>query len=114
MPTRNVSLTDELDSYIETKVQSGQYDSASEVIRDAIRELQQSEAEDKAKVEYLRTSIEEGFGSGVYEGDPWARVDELIRSRRAPSINVMDALRQSREKQEAAAGKKSTKERQSA
>lgn len=83
MPTRNVSLTDELDAYVEQKVQSGQYDSASEVIRDAIRELQQSEAEDKAKVEYLRTAIQEGFDSGVYVGDPWVRVDELIHSRKA-------------------------------
>ena len=57
MPTRNVSLTDELDSYVEQSVQSGHYDNASEVIRAAIRELKQSEEEDKAKVEALRVAI---------------------------------------------------------
>ncbi len=31
MPTRNVSLTEELDRYVEQRVQSGHYDSASEV-----------------------------------------------------------------------------------
>ena len=57
MPTRNVSLTEELDSYVEQSVQSGYYDSASEVVRAAIRALKQSELEDKAKVEALRTAI---------------------------------------------------------
>ena len=33
MPTRNVSLTEELDSYVERSVQSGHYDNASEVVQ---------------------------------------------------------------------------------
>ena len=53
MPTRNVSLTDELDRYVEQSVQSGHYDNASEVVRAAIRQLRQSELEDKAKIEAL-------------------------------------------------------------
>ena len=81
MPTRNVSLTDELDSYVEQSVQSGHYESASEVIRAAIRELKQSELEDKAKVEGLRAAIQEGFDSGIYEGDVVAEMGTLIRQR---------------------------------
>lgn len=81
MPTRNISLTAELDKYIEESVQSGHYANASDVIRAAIRALRQSEEEDKARVEALRTAIKEGFDSGLYEGDPWARVDEMIRQR---------------------------------
>ena len=46
MPTRNVSLTDELDRYVEQSVQSGHYDNASEVIRAAIRALRQVDLED--------------------------------------------------------------------
>ena len=68
MPTRNVSLTDELDSYVEQSVQSGHYDNASEVIRAAIRELKQSEEEDKAKVEALRVAITEGLQGPFLDG----------------------------------------------
>ena len=81
MPTRNINLTAELDRYIEESVQSGRYSDASDVIRAAIRALRQSEEEDKARVEALRVAIQEGFDSGLYEGDPWARVDEMIRQR---------------------------------
>ena len=52
MPTRNVSLIEELDSYVEQSVRSGHYDNASEVIRAAIRE--QSEKTTKPK---LRLSV---------------------------------------------------------
>jgi antitoxin ParD1/3/4 len=31
MPTRNVNLTDELDRFVLTKVESGRYENASEV-----------------------------------------------------------------------------------
>ena len=68
MPTRNVSLTDELDSYVEQSVRSGHYDNASEVIRAAIRELKQSEEEDKAKVEALRVAIAEGLQGPFLDG----------------------------------------------
>jgi antitoxin ParD1/3/4 len=68
MPTRNVSLTEELDSYVEQRVQSGHYDNASEVIRAALRELKQSEEEDKAKVEALRVAIAEGLQGPFLDG----------------------------------------------
>lgn len=90
MPTRNVSLTDELDRYVEQSVQSGHYDNASEVIRAAIRELRQSELEDKAKVEALKTAIQEGFDSGIYEGDVIAEMRTLIRQRVAENAQVRD------------------------
>jgi antitoxin ParD1/3/4 len=70
MPTRNVSLTDELDSYIEQSVQSGQYDNASEVVRAAIRALKQSELEDRARVEALKVAIAEGFQGPLLDGPP--------------------------------------------
>jgi antitoxin ParD1/3/4 len=88
MPTRNVSLTEELNRYVEQRVKSGHYDNASEVIRDALRALQQSEAEDQAKVEALRTAIQEGFDSGVYEGDVIAEMRALIRQRAAENAQL--------------------------
>jgi antitoxin ParD1/3/4 len=39
----NVSLTPKLQQYVREKVQSGRYESASEVIRDSLRALQQRE-----------------------------------------------------------------------
>ena len=88
MPARNVSLTDELDSYVEQSVQSGHYDNASEVIRAAIRALKQSELEDHAKVEALKTAIQEGFDSGIYEGDVVGEMRALIRQRAAENAEL--------------------------
>ncbi len=56
----NVSLTPELEQIINTKVQSGLYNSASEVVRDGIRLLQQRDEMRQIKLEALRRDIEEG------------------------------------------------------
>jgi antitoxin ParD1/3/4 len=88
MPTRNVSLTEELDSYVEQAIQSGHYDNASEVIRAAIRALRQSELEDQARVEALRTAIQQGFDSGVYEGDVISEMRALIRQRAEENARI--------------------------
>ncbi len=40
----NVSLTPELETFVNKKVQSGRYSSASEVIREALRLLEEQEA----------------------------------------------------------------------
>jgi len=39
----NVSLTPKLEKYVQTKVEKGRYNSASEVIREALRLLEESE-----------------------------------------------------------------------
>ena len=90
MPTRNVSLTDELDRYVQQSVESGRYDNASEVIRAAIRELKQSEAEDMARVEALKVAIQEGFDSGISEGDPISEMRTLIRQRAAENTRMRE------------------------
>ena len=40
--TLNVSLTPELDAFVQDTVRTGQYQSASEVVRDALRRLQEA------------------------------------------------------------------------
>ncbi len=40
----NVSLTPELEQFISTKVESGRYNSASEVVREALRLLEEHDA----------------------------------------------------------------------
>jgi len=39
VPTRNVNLTNELDHFVQSKVASGRYENASEVVRAALRRL---------------------------------------------------------------------------
>jgi antitoxin ParD1/3/4 len=61
MPTRNVFLTDHLDSFIADGIEKGRYSNASEVVREGLRMLEQRESEDRAKVEWLRGAAQEGI-----------------------------------------------------
>ncbi len=85
MPTRNVNLTEELDQFILSKIASGRYENASEVVRDALRGLERDERTYAAKLAALRAAIEAGDASGIFKGGPFASVREkrkrLIRSR---------------------------------
>ena len=63
MPTRNVNLTEHLDSFVETGVRSGRFGNASEVVREGLRLLEQREAEDQAKLEWLRSAASESFAA---------------------------------------------------
>jgi antitoxin ParD1/3/4 len=60
MPTRNITLTDHLDDFIEGGVASGRYKNASEVVRDGLRLLEQRQAEDALKLERLREAVRVG------------------------------------------------------
>ena len=61
MPTRNVVLTDHQQGVIETLVESGRYQNASEVLREGVRLVEQREAEDAAKLEALRNAVTVGW-----------------------------------------------------
>lgn len=76
MPTRNVNLTAELDRFISTKVEAGLYANASEVMRAALRLLEQNERENEIKIAALRAAVEKGIASGVSEPGVLARVRE--------------------------------------
>jgi antitoxin ParD1/3/4 len=60
MPTRNISLTTEQDEFVESVVKSGEYQNASEAVRDALRALQQRRREDELKLKALRAQIRAG------------------------------------------------------
>jgi antitoxin ParD1/3/4 len=60
MPTRNISLTAEQDAFIERAVKSGEYQNASEAVRDALRVLRQRQREDALKLKVLRAQIKAG------------------------------------------------------
>jgi putative addiction module CopG family antidote len=69
MPTRHVNLTQELDSFVEAHVQSGQYANASEVFRAGLRALGERERLHEARVARLRSALEEGERGGIAEDD---------------------------------------------
>ncbi len=61
VPTRNISLTAEQDAFVERVVKSGDYQNASEAIRDALRVLQHKRREDALKLKALRAQIKTGL-----------------------------------------------------
>lgn len=68
MPTRNISLTTAQDDFVEKVVESGEYQNASEAIRDALRALQQRRREDALKLKLLRGEIKKGIDA-IDRGD---------------------------------------------
>jgi antitoxin ParD1/3/4 len=74
MPTRNVNLTPELDRFVHSRIKTGRYENASEVVRAALRTLEREEQEHEAKIAALRKAIDEGDASGTATGDVFARV----------------------------------------
>ncbi len=57
----NVSLTPELEGWIQSKVETGLYKSSSEVVRDALRILHQYEEERLNKLRTLRSDLQTGL-----------------------------------------------------
>ena len=58
----NVNLTPVLEDYVKQKVQSGLYNSASEVVRDALRLLEEHDRIKAMKLQALRDDIHVGLG----------------------------------------------------
>jgi antitoxin ParD1/3/4 len=60
----SISLTEELARDVEAAVASGDYGTASEVVRDALRTWKQDRADRTAAIRRLRRLWEEGLASG--------------------------------------------------
>jgi antitoxin ParD1/3/4 len=59
----NVRLTPELERLVQTKVKSGHYNSASEVVREALRLLEERDQFLELRKEAIRKKIDEGWES---------------------------------------------------
>jgi len=59
----NVHLTPELETLVQNKVKTGRYNSASEVIREALRLFEQRDRIRELQVRELRKKINEGWAS---------------------------------------------------
>jgi antitoxin ParD1/3/4 len=88
MPTRNISLTLEQDAFVEKIVQAGEYQNASEAVRDALRALQQRRREDALKLKALRMQIKAGIDAldrGEFAEVDDAGLDDYLEGLTAPS-----------------------------
>ena len=78
----NVSLTPELEQYIQEKVSSGLYHSASEVVREGLRLLKEREQLQQIRMQELRQDIQAGLDSGEATRLDMQYVKEKARQRR--------------------------------
>ena len=60
MPARNVNLTDHFATFVDASVTSGQFQNASEVVREGLRLLEQRQREDELKLERLHQAVAVG------------------------------------------------------
>ena len=63
----NVSLTPELEKFVDTKVDSGLYNNASEVVREAMRQYMHEDE----RIEALRAIIRKSLSSGPARPFDW-------------------------------------------
>ena len=82
MDQTNVSMTDRLAGYVRKKVKSGRYNNASEVVRDALRRM---EDEDSKTLRLARPTAEDILS------DLTAQQLDGIRHRVRASIDSIDA-----------------------
>ena len=91
MPARrtiNVSLTPHLERFVSARVTSGRYQSASEVIRESLRLLEEREAMKEATLGELRKKIAVGLEQArrgdLLDGEQiFRQLEERPRKRRA-------------------------------
>ncbi len=62
--TININLTPQLEAMVREKVASGRYGSASEVVREALRLMQEHDHLRTVKLEQLRSEVRAGIESG--------------------------------------------------
>jgi antitoxin ParD1/3/4 len=90
MPTRNINLTHEQDAFVKEVIRSGDYQNASEAVRDALRVLRQRRREDALKLRLLRSqlrlgvdALRRGDADAVDEADLGEYLAALAAPRRA-------------------------------
>ncbi|MES2443009.1 MAG: type II toxin-antitoxin system ParD family antitoxin [Pseudomonadota bacterium] len=75
----SIALTQDMAAMVRQAVESGEFASSSEVIRDALRDWKSKRAGTARDVEELRRLIAEGHASG---SGPWPGADAIIAEAR--------------------------------
>jgi antitoxin ParD1/3/4 len=83
----NVSLTSEFEAFVDEKLKSGTYSSASEVVRAGLRLLQERDAQLAARLDALRQDVRLGRaqlkrGEGKPGTDAFSRLRKKGHTRR--------------------------------
>lgn len=81
----NVSLNPHFDNFINNLIASGQYNSASEVIREALRLLEQKKTTEQEKIDFMRREIQKGIDSGP--STPWNKEEFLKEARKRAGLD---------------------------
>ena len=76
MATMNISVTDKMRAWVEAKVAAGDYATASDCLRDLVRERMDGEA----KLAWLRVEVQKGFDSGRSDRS-WEQLMDELRKR---------------------------------
>lgn len=76
MKSLNVSLPEPLEEFVQQKIATGGYSSASEVVREGLRLLQQYDDE---RLRTLRAAIRKGFESGEGRLLDEVSTDDIVR-----------------------------------
>ena len=87
----NISLTPQLEEMIRQKVASGLYNSASEVVRDALRLMDEKDLLRATKLGQLRQEIQEGLSSGPATAWDPGEIKRKGRGKRATKIGTAQA-----------------------
>ncbi len=86
MPS-SYTLGDHYEDFVRRLVGSGRYSSASEVMRDGLRLLEEREETRQAKLAALRQAIDEGVTSGAPEPHDMASVKADARRNRRRKVS---------------------------
>ena len=84
MPTMNVSLPAELAAFVEQEVASGEYGTASEVVRDGLRLLSRERALRSEKLALLRREVGRGLAearTGALSRRSVGQIANAVRKR---------------------------------
>lgn len=85
--TVNISITPELDAFLQSRVKSGRYQTTSEVVREALRLLERHEQDREAAILPLKAKLERGAGQAergeLIDGDEvFDELRQMIDERR--------------------------------
>jgi antitoxin ParD1/3/4 len=85
--TVNISLTPELDAFLQARVNSGRYQTTSEVVREALRLLERQEQERDQAFQQMKARLERGAAEAergeLLDGDAvFEELREMIEERR--------------------------------
>lgn len=90
--TVNISITPELDAFLQSRVKSGRYQTTSEVVREALRLLERHEQDREEALHQLKVKLERGAGQAergeLIDGDVvFEELRQMIDERRHSRAN---------------------------